>query len=131
VTRLERVLSGQGRDRVSHRPVPSVPHQRPKLTDSQRSEIVRLYLAGESASALAPEFGVHVSTLVEHLRRAGIVVRQRVIVRIDIDEAARLYASGLSLSRVGTALGVSAGTILNEFRSAGLSTRPVGTNQFG
>ena len=92
---------------------------------------MRRYLAGESAHALAPQFDIHVSTLVAHLRRAGIAVRHRVIDRIDIDEASRLYASGLSLSRVGAALGVSAGTVLNEFRLAGVSTRPVGTNQFG
>src|SRR4051794_4755684 len=110
VARLHRVLSGQGRDRPSHRPVPSVRQKQTRLTDSQRSEVVRRYQAGESANSLAPQFGVHASTLVRHLRRAGIDVDWGVIDRIDTEAAARLYASGLSLAQVGAALGVSAGS---------------------
>jgi hypothetical protein len=58
VSRLERVLSGQGRDRVSHRPVPSLRQKQTRLTELQRSEIVQRYTAGESANDLAKEFDV-------------------------------------------------------------------------
>jgi hypothetical protein len=100
------------------------------LTVSQRSEIVERYEAGESANSLAREFGVHTSTLVAQLRRAGFDARHRVVDRLDVDEAARLYASGLSLARVGAAIGVSAGTVLNAFRAGGIARRRVGTNQW-
>src|SRR4051812_27310064 len=58
VSRLERVLSGQGRDRVSHRPVPSLRQKQTRLTGSQTCEVVRRYMAGESAASLAREFEV-------------------------------------------------------------------------
>jgi predicted DNA binding protein len=130
VTRLRRILSGQGRDRVSHRPVPSLRQKQTRLTDSQRSELVDRYRAGESANALAAEFGVDRRTLVGHLRREGVEVRYRVVDRVDLAEAARLYRSGRSLAVVAAQLGVSAGTVLRVLRSAGVQTRAVGTNQW-
>jgi predicted DNA binding protein len=130
VTRLRGILSGQRRNRVSHRPVPSVRQKQTRLTDSQRSEVVRRYEAGESANALAAEFGVDRRTLAGHLRRAGVEVRYRVVDRVDLTEAATLYRSGRSLAVVAAQLGVSAGTVLRALRSAGVQTRAVGTNQW-
>ena len=130
VARLRRVLSGQGRDRVSHRPVPSLRQKQVRLTDSQRSEVVKRYEAGESANALAVEFGVDRRTLAGHLRRAGVEVRYRVVDRVDLAEAAKLYCSGRSLAVVAAQLGVSAGTVLRALRSAGVQTRAIGTNQW-
>jgi AraC-like DNA-binding protein len=131
VTRLRRILSGQGRDRVSHRPVPSLRQTRVRLTDSQRSEVVQRYEARESANTLAAEFGVDRRTLTAHLRRVGVEVRYRVVDRIDVDAAAELYVSGLSLAAVSQRIGVSARSVLTEFRAAGITTRPVGSNQWG
>ena len=130
VTRLHRVLSGQGGDRVSHRPVPSVRQKQTRLTDSQRSEVVARYEAGESATSLAVEFGVDRRTLTGHLRRLGVEVRYRVGDRVDLTEAAKLYLSGRSLAVVAARLGVSTGTVLRALRSAGVQTRAVGTNQW-
>ncbi len=130
VARLERVLSGQGRDRVSHRPVPSLRQQQTRLTDSQRSEVVRRYEAGESASALAREFGVHRTTVFRALRAGGVDVRYGILTHDDVDEARALYQSGVSLAAVGERLGVAAGTVLNAFRKAGVPTRQIGTNQW-
>ncbi len=130
VARLWRVLSGLGRDRVSHRPVPSLRQKQTRLTESQRSEVVGRYLAGESANALAVEFGVDRRTVTAHVRRADVEVRYRVINRIDVDDAAALYASGLSLAAVGQRIGVSARSVLNAFRAAGVATRRVGSNQW-
>ena len=130
VTRLTRILSGQGRDRVSHRPVPSLRQKQARLTEAQRTEVVRRYEAGESANAPAVEFGVDRRTLAGHLRRAGVAVRYRVFDRVDLDEAAKLYRSGRSLAVVAAQLSVSAGTAMRALRSAGVETRPVGTNQW-
>lgn len=130
VSRLQPILSGQGRDAVSHRPVRSLRQKQMRLTDSQRSEVVGRYEAGESAGALAVEFGVDRRTLAGHVRRAGVEVRYRVVDRVDLAEAAKLYRSGRSLAVVAVQLGVSAGTVLRALRSAGVQTRAVGTNQW-
>jgi DNA-directed RNA polymerase specialized sigma24 family protein len=127
-TRLRRVLSGHGRDRPSRRPVPSVREKQTRLTDSQHSEVVRRYAAGESSNALAAEFGVRRRTATAIIRRAGAEVRYRA--DVDLDAAGELYQSGLSLARVGAELDVSAGTVLNLLRRAGIATRRVGTNQW-
>jgi DNA invertase Pin-like site-specific DNA recombinase len=128
VSRLERVLSGQGRDRVSHRPVPSLRQKQTRLTDSQRSEVVARYEAGESSNALAREFGVDRRTATRIIRDAGVELRYRA--EVDVDAARELYESGLSLVKVGERLGVSPGTILNLFQRVGIATREVGTNQW-
>ena len=128
VSRLERVLSGQGRDRVSHRPVPSLRQKQTRLTDSQRSELVDRYQAGASSNALAVEFGIDRRTATRIIRKAGAEVRYRA--DVDIATAQELYESGLSLSGVGEELDVSAGTVLNLFRRAGIPTREVGKNQW-
>jgi DNA invertase Pin-like site-specific DNA recombinase len=99
------------------------------LTDSQRSELVRRYAAGESANALAREFGIHRRTAARIIRAAGADVRYRV--EIDAETARELYESGYSLVRVGERLGASPGTVLKVLRRAGVLTREVGTNQWG
>ena len=131
VARLRRVLSGQGRDRVSHRRVPSLRQKQTRLTDSQRSELVERYLAGESSNALAAEFGIDRRTATAIIKRAGAQTRYRVaLTDAQIDAARELYETGHSLVTVGEKLDVSAGTILNLLRQAGVQTRAVGTNQW-
>lgn len=128
VARLERVLAGEGRDRVSHRPVPSLRQERVRLTELQRSEVVERYRAGESASALAAEFGIDRWTATAIIKRAGAETRYRV--DAEIEAARELYEADRSLASVGEELGVSARTVLNMFRRAGIRTRNVGSNQW-
>ncbi len=97
------------------------------MTDSQRFELVGRYQAGESANALAKEFGVDRRTATHIIRAAGDEVRYRV--DADVETARELYESGFSLAQVGDELGVSARTVLNLFRRAGVPTRGIGTNQ--
>ena len=78
VARLRRVLSGQGRDQVSHRPVPSLRQKQTRLTDTQRSALVARYEVGESSNALAAEFGIDRRTATAIIRRAGAALRYRV-----------------------------------------------------
>jgi DNA-binding CsgD family transcriptional regulator len=131
VARLQRVLSGQGRDRVSHRPVPSLRQKQTRLTDSQRAELLERYLVGESSNTLAAEFGIHRRTATAIIKREGARTRYRVeLTDAEIASARELYQSGDSLVTVGAKLGVSSGTILNLLRQAGVQTRAVGTNQW-
>jgi DNA-directed RNA polymerase specialized sigma24 family protein len=71
VTRLNRILSGQGRDRPSHRPVPSLRQKQTKLTQEQVSELVTMHERGIPIDDLASVFDVHRTTVMTHLDRAG------------------------------------------------------------
>lgn len=86
------------------------------------------YQAGESANALAREFGIDRRTATSIVKKAG--VEPRYLVGVDIEVARELYGKGCSLASVGEELGVSARTVLNLFRRAGIATRAVGTNQW-
>ncbi len=130
VSRLERVLAGEGRETVSHRPVPSPRQKQTRLTDSQRSEVVRRYEAGESANVPAVELGVHRTSVLRALRVGGVDVRYRTLTDDEVGDARRMYESGLSLATVGEHFGIAARTVLNMFRKVGVSTRPVGMNQW-
>jgi hypothetical protein len=130
VSRLHRILSGQGRDRPSHRRVPSVTQIQTRLAESQRSELLERYLAGEPASTLAVELGVHRSTVFVILRQAGVQTRYRILSDEDVAVARSMYEAGQSLSSVGEHFGVSSRTALNVFRRHGIPTRARGTNQW-
>jgi hypothetical protein len=130
VARLHRILSCQGRDRPSHRPVPSVRQQQTRLSDSQRFELLERYLAGESATALAAELGVHRSTIFSFLRRAGVQTRYRILNDGDVTVARQMYEAGQSLAVIGEHFGVADRTVLNVFRRVGVPTRGPGTNQW-
>jgi hypothetical protein len=130
VARLNRILSGHGRDRPSHRPVPSVRQKQTRLTDSQRSELLERYLAGESATSLATELAINRATAFILLRRAGVKTRYRILNDDDVAIARQMYEAGQSLAAIGEHFGVADRTVLNVFRRAGVPTRGPGTNQW-
>jgi hypothetical protein len=130
VSRLRRILSGQGRDRPSHRPVSSVRQQQTRLSDSQRSELLDRYLACEPAAALAKKLVVHRATVFSFLRRAGVPTRYRILSDDDVAVARKMYEAGQSLAVIGEHFGVADRTVLNVFRRVGRAhTRP-GSNQW-
>lgn len=63
VARLNRILTGQGRDRPSHRPVPSLRQKQTRPPDSDRVAVLERYLAGETANALAEAYDVNRATV--------------------------------------------------------------------
>lgn len=127
---LERIVAGQGRDRVSTRPVQSLRQKQYKLTRRQVDEVVERYEAGESANVLAIEFGVHRGNVVRQLKARGVVVRYRIMSDEDLALAETLYEQGQSLAKVGDEFGVAAWTVLAAFKRAGIPTRSRGTNQW-
>jgi DNA-directed RNA polymerase specialized sigma24 family protein len=130
VARLHRILSGQGRDRPSHRPVPSLRQKQTRLTDSQRSELLTRYLAGESATALATALGINRATAFSLLQRAGVQSRYRILNERDVAVARQMYEEGRSLASIAKHFGVADRTVLNAFRRVGVPTRARGTNQW-
>jgi len=130
MSRLNRILSGQGRDGPSHRTVPSLKQKQTRLADSDRNEVIDRYLAGESANALASTYDVNRATVFAILQRAGIKSRYRILTDDNIAAATEMYKSGQSLASIAKNFDVSDGTVLRAFRRLGVPTRAHGTNQW-
>ena len=97
-----------------------------RLSDAESDELVRRYRAGESINGLARELGVHRTTVVNHLDRAG-VTRRRVARKLTdsaIALAAAQYREGASLAIVAEEFGVHVRTLAKELRRAGTQIRP-------
>ena len=130
VARIRRILAGQGRDRPSHRTVPSLKQKQTRLADSDRNEVIDRYLAGETANALASIYDVNRATVFAILQRAGIKSRYRILTDHDIAAATEMYHNGQSLASIAKHFDVSDGTVLHAFRRLGVPTRAQGTNQW-
>jgi hypothetical protein len=100
------------------------------LSDSQRFELLERHRAGEEATALAKDFGVHRATVFSLLRRAGVQTRYRILGDEDVAAARKMYEAGQSLASIGEHFAVTDRTVLNVFRRLGIPTRPSGTNQW-
>ena len=99
VARLNRILSGHGRDRPSRRTVPLLKQKQSGLTESERNEVIERYLAGETANSLASIYDVNRATIFGILQRAGIKARYRILAEIDIAAATEMYEkNGQSLA---------------------------------
>jgi DNA invertase Pin-like site-specific DNA recombinase len=123
VSRLNGILSGQGRDRVSRRPVPSLRQKQTRLAEEQVSELIAMHEQGAPIDELAATFGIHRTTVMTHLDRAGTERRTGVIQR-HLNEARSLYESGSSLAHVAEHYDVDAETVRRAFTNAVISLRP-------
>jgi AraC-like DNA-binding protein len=93
------------------------------LTQEQVCELITMHERGDSIDELASAFGIHRTTVMTHLDRAGVERRTGLIQR-HLDEARRLYEDGSSLARVAEHFGVDAETVRRAFMDAGISLRP-------
>ncbi len=93
-----------------------------KLDESEVSALIGLHAGGRSLDELASEFGVHRTTIMNQLDRAGVERKSGTVER-HLDEARRLYESGWSLAHVGAHLGVSGDTVRLAFRAHGIDVR--------
>ena len=103
----------------------SNPPQR-RLSPTDIDDLIAVYQGGATISQLAADFGVHRTTVGEHLDREGVPRHSE---RIAWDEstlrnAAELYATGLSLADVANRYEIDAQTVANRFRRAGVPVRP-------
>jgi len=103
----------------------SNPPQR-RLSPPDIDDLIAAYQAGATISQLAADYGVHRTTVAEHLDRHGVPRHhERTAWDADIlNEAAELYATGLSLAGVAHQFGIDAQTVANRFRRAGVAVRP-------
>jgi hypothetical protein len=128
LSRARSMPSETGRRRKRKRRSSAMQLQR-RLVPGEVEDLVRAYGDGETIAAVAIRLQVSRTTVINHLRRAGVETRYK---RLEghLDEAERLYLAGWSLVRVAAHFEVSARTVLNAFNRAGVAVRPVGTNQW-
>lgn len=108
-------------------PAAPVPRQRQlRLSKAQVDELTASYQAGSSVRELVEQFGVHRTTVLDHLKRRDVGRRPAVRKLTDeqVQEAAEFYCAGNSLVATGKRFRVDAATIAREFKQAGVSMRP-------
>lgn len=91
-------------------------------------EIARLVEARKSGALiddLAAAFGMHRSTVMSHLRNAGLV-RRNAWTDAQLLRAVTMYEAGSSLTEVATTLGCGASTAGRRLAAAGVALRPRG-----
>lgn len=89
-------------------------------------EIVRLYQDGASMAALGEQFGCHLQTIANVLRRHGTPVRaaggpERQATREEAEEILRRWRAGESQAAIGRTVGMSALQVSRLLRLHGLS----------
>ena len=96
-------------------------------------EIVRRYLAGESACSLGKIFGVGYGAILDRLRRNGIEIRDRKTsaaqansASLDDAEIIRRYLAGETMQAIADSLGVSFIPIMTRLTKAGIARRKDG-----
>ena len=96
-----------------------------RLTSSEVDALVTAYLEGERVEDLADRYGIHRSTVMAKLRRAG-VPKYSGWSDDTTAEARRLYEAGLSITEISERTGRARTTIGNHLRAAGVEMRPRG-----
>jgi hypothetical protein len=100
-----------------------------RLSEGQAQQLVEERAAGAEIKELAERYGVDRSTVINHLRRAGVPGRRRQGRRLSPDQvtaAGKLYASGLALVDVGVQFDVDRRYLRKALLAAGFPLRPPG-----
>jgi DNA-binding transcriptional ArsR family regulator len=94
-----------------------------QLRPAEIDDLVKAYAGGASVYELAKQFGIHRSTVGQHLRARGVDTTPIPLQPDEVVEAAELYRSGWSLARIGGKFDVAASTVRNYLLAAGVATR--------
>jgi DNA invertase Pin-like site-specific DNA recombinase len=127
IRKLLEVLAAQKGDRILVRVVKTTPARQVqhRLNPVEIKELITAYQIGDSVNQLQDRYKISRTTVLEHLKRAG--VSRRPDVRKLTDEqakkAALLYEGGLSLAKVGERFGVDAQTVRRQLQRDGVSIR--------
>jgi len=93
-----------------------------RLTRVEVEELV----AGATIETLSVEFGIHRTTVMAHLRRAGIPgrPRSRSWTARDLEIEAGRYLAGESLANIAARYSISPSTVGRRLQRAGVEFRP-------
>lgn len=97
-----------------------------RLTETQIAELLEAYKKGDSVYALARRFGVHRTTVSEHLHRAGVPTRAVRLVVLDDQTRDRVLdaaRSGMAVKRIATLVGATERVVARTLDEAGVPRR--------
>ncbi len=94
-----------------------------RLDKVKIEELISSYEAGQTIAALAMEYGVHPHTVSQHLKRAGVQLRQQGLTDEQKTEAERLYLTGRSLKAIAEAFDCDAETVRQMLKKRGVAMR--------
>jgi DNA-binding CsgD family transcriptional regulator len=100
------------------------PQVQNRLSTDLIDELVAAFQGGATHSELAAQFNIARTTVISHLKRAGVRRSRNGIPTDLIGEAAHLYRDGCSLADLGERYGVNPKTVWAALRKAGVSIRP-------
>jgi transposase-like protein len=88
--------------------------------------LIKQYRDGSTVKALAEEFGIHRSTVMDHLRRHGIPRRSDSMrwTPEQLAQATSLYRQGLSAAAISSQYGLDPSTVSKRLKRAGVVLRP-------
>jgi DNA-binding CsgD family transcriptional regulator len=94
-----------------------------RLTPEQVEQLVIEYQSGKSMQELARSWHLHRTTVVEHLRRAGVSIRQRGIPPESLDESIGLYMAGWPCRRLAERYHCDDETVRQTLKRVGIKLR--------
>lgn len=99
-----------------------------RLDPDQILELVSQYLDGQSVRQLTEAWGIHRTTVLDHLQRHDVPrrVSKRKMTDAMVREAAKHYNAGRSLATLGQRYSVDPQTVSRELKKAGIQIRPPG-----
>ncbi|PLS80655.1 hypothetical protein CYG49_04550, partial [Candidatus Saccharibacteria bacterium] len=97
--------------------------QQRRLTADRVQRLVAEYEAGDDMTVLAVRWGLHRTTVADHLRRAGVAVRKRGISPERLTEAIRLYGEGWTCQRLAERFERDDETVRQALKRAGVQLR--------
>jgi DNA-directed RNA polymerase specialized sigma24 family protein len=97
-----------------------------RLDPAEVRALVDAYVAGATVPELVDRFGIHRTTVLDHLKRNDIRRRPQVRKLSDrqVAEAAELYSNGLSTVKVAAMFDVNADTVRKALHRTGVEVRP-------
>lgn len=97
-----------------------------RVTETQVVELIGLYQDGDSVYDLGRRFGVHRTTISEHLHRAGVAtrnVRRAILSAADRKQALEAARSGMSVRRIAAMVGATERGIARTLDEEGVPRR--------
>lgn len=106
--------------------VTSITQRNTRLESGEIDELATRYIEGENVAGLAERFGIHPSTVRNHLKRQSIPLRPRGLDPSQSGQASALYKQGLSLADIGQQFGFSPKAVRGAVTNAGGTIRSRG-----
>ncbi len=97
-----------------------------RLSEAETAALIEAYKQGATVYELGRRFGIHRTTVSEHLHRAGVPTRTvRLVVLSDEDRERALKAAqaGMSVRRIATLIGVTERVVARTLDDAGVERR--------